>query len=126
MQSLNERAKDSSTPASGSSGQGQGGSVEARGEDVDYLQLLKETIEPSQRYMQQQVEADWSRAQRAVQNKHSQNSKYYSAGYRNRAKIFKPKTRAAVRKNLTALAAALFSSQDAVSIRARVKALSGP
>jgi hypothetical protein len=53
---------------------------------------------------------------RQFQGLHPQGSKYLSDAYRARSKFFRPKTRAAVRKNEAIAAEALFQTTDVVSI----------
>lgn len=52
------------------------------------------------------------------QNRHPAGSKYHSEAYKKRSKVFRPKTRAMVRKNEAAAAAAFFSTADLISIEA--------
>lgn len=86
--------------------------------DADVLAFLGETKRLSRTYQQMAVMANWERSQAAYRSEHGQGSKYQRDQYKNRAKYFKPKTRAAVRKNLTATASALFASQDVMSCEA--------
>lgn len=59
----------------------------------------------------------WVDSYRAYNNQHSSGSKYLSARYRGRSHLFRPKTRAAVRKTMTAAANALFATSDVVDIK---------
>jgi hypothetical protein len=59
-----------------------------------------------------QIEADM----RQIQGKHPSGSKYLSDTYKSRAKFFRPKTRAALRKGEAQAAAAFFSNEDVVSV----------
>jgi 23S rRNA pseudoU1915 N3-methylase RlmH len=87
-------------------------------DDTELLAFLGEAKRLSRTYQQMTVMSDWERSQTAYRSEHSSGSKYLKDQYKNRAKYFKPKTRAAVRKNLTATANALFSSQDVMSCEA--------
>jgi len=51
-------------------------------------------------------------------NKHAKGSKFASSTYRNRNKMFHPKTRNGVRSNEASFAAAMFSTADLVSVSA--------
>lgn len=51
-------------------------------------------------------------------NKHAKGSKFLSANYRNRNKMFHPKTRNGIRSSEAAFAAAMFSTSDLVTISA--------
>lgn len=86
--------------------------------DAELLSFLGEAKRLSRTYQQMAVMGDWERSQSAYRSEHGQGSKYTKDQYKNRAKYFKPKTRAAVRKNLTATANALFSSSDVMSCEA--------
>lgn len=55
-------------------------------------------------------------------NQHSPGSRYKHENYSARSKLFVPKTRASVQKNLTAFATALFATNDVVSITAQREA----
>lgn len=55
---------------------------------------------------------------RQFQGLHPKGSKYLSDNYKNRSKLFRGKTRASVRKSEAICAAAFFSSEDVVAIRA--------
>lgn len=59
----------------------------------------------------------WQRAYNAFHNKHFSDSKYNSKDYAARSKIFRPKTRSAVRKAMAATAASMFSTTDAIAIQ---------
>jgi hypothetical protein len=86
--------------------------------DIEVLNFLGEAKRLSRSYQQMAVMGDWAQSQAAYRSEHSSGSKYNKDQYKNRAKYFKPKTRAAVRKNLTATANAFFSSQDVMSCEA--------
>lgn len=86
--------------------------------DDDILRFLGEARRLSRTYQQVAALGDWEQSQSAYRSEHSGGSKYHKDQYKNRARYFKPKTRAAVRKNLTATAAALFSSRDVMSVTA--------
>lgn len=85
--------------------------------NVNFLQICQygETQHHNNAGTRQQ---EWQRALRAMHNKHSTRSKYLAKLYENRTKLFRPKTRSAVRKNLTSAANALFSTADVVSVKA--------
>lgn len=60
----------------------------------------------------------WERSLKAFHNEHAARSKYLGRLYRNRTKLFRPKTRGAIRKNLAAAASAMFSTADVVNVTA--------
>lgn len=55
---------------------------------------------------------------RQFNNEHPEGSKYHSPAYAKRSRLFRPKTRSAIRKNEATAAAAFFSTEDVVSVRA--------
>jgi hypothetical protein len=62
--------------------------------------------------------AQWGDSLRAFQSRHPSGSKYLSGDYRFRSTMFRPKTRAMVRRDEAATASAFFSNEDVVSIQA--------
>lgn len=81
----------------------------------DYLNLLSRALSQGQTYLDQNVSKKWDRTIRAFRNEHFAGSKYLHRDYKLRSGIFRPRTRAAVRKDLAAAAASLFSTTDAIS-----------
>jgi hypothetical protein len=80
------------------------------------IQCFKDNIRRSREYQGQKLTTPWARNYRAFANRHMNGSKYETLRYRNRSKIFKGKTRTAVRKNDATAAASMFSTEDVVSI----------
>jgi len=58
----------------------------------------------------------WDDALRMFHSQHISGSKYLDDSYRNRSRLFRPKTRSVVRKGEAAVQAAFFSTKDAVEI----------
>jgi hypothetical protein len=84
----------------------------------DYLKLMREAKQRGQTYYTENLQGPIDNNYRAFRNKHFSGSKYWSGEYRNRSKLFRPKTRSAVRKANAAAISALFSSTDAVKCSA--------
>lgn len=84
--------------------------------DATWIMRFKQAMKVSEDHYNTKLHTAWSRNYRAVQNRHFNGSKYDTFKYKNRSKLFKPKTRAAVRKNDATAAASLFSTEDVVSI----------
>lgn len=72
----------------------------------------------SSTFLDQHSRPSWQRSVKAYRNEHFAGSKYQTPEWSNRSKVFKPKTRAAVRKQMDAAAKALFSSPDVVTLKA--------
>jgi hypothetical protein len=82
---------------------------------VDYLRLIAIAEQQANLYVQQVNRRAWSRSYRAFHNEHFVGSKYGHRDWSNRSKIFRPKTRSAVRKDGAAVAASLFGTVDAIA-----------
>lgn len=90
---------------------------EAEELDVNELfQIAVKSESQSVTYMQTAVRPKWARATKAYHNEHFEGSKYNSDQWRGRSKVFRPKTRSAVRKGMTNAAKALFGPGDVVAI----------
>lgn len=86
--------------------------------DTAFLQLVAQAEEQAQLYINQVNRKSWSRVMRAFHQEHFVGSKYTTEDFRNRSKLFIPKTRSAVLKDLAAVSASLFGTIDAVSCMA--------
>lgn len=87
-------------------------------EDGDVLQLLGDSRRRARNFQQIVTMSMWENSEAAYRSEHSTTSKYRRDHYKSRSKYFKPKTRAAVRKNLTTTANAFFASQDVMTCEA--------
>lgn len=94
------------------------GDSTAKAEGINFLHLVAEAEEQALLYTNQANRRAWSDALRAFHNEHYSGSKYNKPDWRNRSKIFVPKTRSAVRKDMAAVSASLFNSMDAVNCSA--------
>lgn len=86
--------------------------------DGEWTRLFKDANRIATSHHETKLKTAWARNLRAFQNRHMQGSKYDTFRYRQRSKIFKSKTRAAVRKNIATTAAAIFSTEDVVAVTA--------
>src|SRR3979490_1582736 len=84
----------------------------------DYLKLMRDARQRGQSYYTENLKGPIDSSYRAFRNKHFAGSKYWSTEYRNRSKLFRPKTRSAVRKAGAGAISALFASTDAVKCAA--------
>ena len=88
-------------------------------EDLDPVQgqkLALECYESSTSWLNSGRRSKWNDSLRAFQSLHPSGSKYLSNDYRYRSCLYRPKTRAMVRKAEAQTAAAFFSNQDVVSV----------
>lgn len=88
-------------------------------EGIDFLSVIGTAEKISKDYHARSVEKPLHRSYRAWQNLHSNDSKYLGPAFRGRSRLFVPKTRAAVRKNLATAAASLFSTEEVVNVSAQ-------
>lgn len=85
-------------------------------DEKEWVQRFKTALSSANNDQSAKLTTSWARNYRAYNNRHFAGSKYESFKYRNRSKLFKPKTRSAVRKNNAAAAQALFSTDEIVSV----------
>jgi len=83
-----------------------------------FLQLARTADSQGGTYFQTAVRPYWARNYRAYRSEHMNGSKYLSDHYKSRSKLYRPKTRDAVRKKMQAGAQALFATGDVVSVTA--------
>lgn len=82
-----------------------------------WLRLATEAFTGSTNYFDAGIRKRLIDDLRQFQGEHPTGSKYLADAYRARHKFFRPKTRAAVRKNEAIAAEALFSTTDVISIK---------
>jgi len=93
--------------------------AEADSPHKDWLDLASKAFRGSTSYVDTNYRKIWEDSLRAFNNQHSTDSKYNQTSYDKRSKIFRPRTRAVIRKNEAAAAAAFFSNMDVVSVQAQ-------
>lgn len=87
--------------------------------DEKLLMLVGQAEDSSRDSLAQRMGSALERSQRAWRNEHAAESKYNDRiNYRGRSRLFVPKTRMAMRKNKAGAAAALFATNDVISISA--------
>lgn len=80
--------------------------------------LGNEIWEASTSWLNSGRRAAWSESLRAFQSRHPSGSKYLSGDYRFRSTLYRPKTRAMVRRDEASTASAFFANEDVVSVEA--------
>ena len=85
--------------------------------DMKWLKLARETFRASTDYLDDSIRSKWEDSLRRFHSEHARGSKYLSPSYRNRSKIFRPKTRSASRRAEATAAKALFSNGDLIDVR---------
>lgn len=101
---------------------GSGGSIKMLEEnaiitqDQVWLDLVQDAYHQSTTFMDNNYRRQWDTNIRNFQSRHPAGSKYYHSSYNWRSKLFRPKTRSAIRNNEAAAVAAFFANRDVVSI----------
>lgn len=83
---------------------------------VDYMRLASEAFTSSTTFFDSSIRKPVEAAIRQFQGVHPAGSKYHSDAFKGRSRLFRPKTRATIRKNEATAAEAFFSTEDVVSI----------
>lgn len=102
-----------------------GDPIADRGEgepDVGWLQRARDAYEFSTSYVDSNYRKKWEDGIRAFNNQHPLDSKYSSPNYAKRSNLYRPKTRAVIRKNEAAASAAFFANPDAITCEANNQA----
>lgn len=89
-----------------------------RSETEVWEELARSAFSESTTYLDSNLRKGWEDSIRAFNSQHASSSKYASASYDKRSKIFRPRIRAVIRKNEAAAAAAFFSNTEVVSVTA--------
>ena len=88
---------------------------EVETEKIDWLSIARDAYHSSKPYLDYNLRPQWEKNIRQWQGKHRTDSKYESKEY-GKSKLFRPRTRAVIRKNEAAAAVAYLSTQDVVSV----------
>lgn len=84
--------------------------------DDVWLTKAKLAFDQSTTFMDNNYRKQWENNIRHFQSKHHAGSKYLKSSYKYRSKMFRPKTRSAIRGNEATAAVAFFANQDVVGI----------
>lgn len=82
----------------------------------DFLALARDAYDSSESYVDSYLRKQWEDGLKQWQGKHSSGSKYLSESFKGKSKLFRPRTRAVIRKNEASAASAFFSTNDVVNI----------
>lgn len=89
--------------------------------DGEWLKLVRDSYQSSTDYLDDGIRTEMERAMARFQSTHPAGSKYHTAAYKRRSKIFRPKTRSAARRAEATAAKALFSNSDLIDVRGQNK-----
>ena len=84
----------------------------------NWLKRAKDSYRFSTTYVDSNYRQKWDDSIKAFNNEHPGDSKYIGELFRKRSHLFRPKTRAIIRKNEAAAAAAFFSNMDLIDVSA--------
>jgi hypothetical protein len=87
-------------------------------DEATALRVAKNAYDSSTTYLDANYRKQWESNLKMFQSKHPSDSKYHSDAYKYRSKVFRPKTRSAIRRLEAATAAAFFSNVDVVNVEA--------
>lgn len=85
--------------------------------DGFWLNLARDAFSASSSYFDTNVRSRIINDIRQFQSEHPEGSKYFTDAYKLKSKLFRPKTRASIRKNEATAASAFFSTEDVVAVR---------
>lgn len=84
----------------------------------EWVSRTRLAAEQSKTWYDSELSRQWERAYRMFNSQHPPGSKYFSDDYKYRSRLFRPKTRVAIRKNESRAAVAFFGTNDVVNIGA--------
>jgi hypothetical protein len=87
-------------------------------DEARWLNYADQAYRASTDFIDSSYRKQWERNYANWQGKHPSGSKYYTQAYKNRSRLFRPKTKGVIRKNEAALVNSLFSTLDVVSVDA--------
>lgn len=106
---------DKTAPLEGPETEGQiGGGISE--DNVDWLNLARDAYETSTDYLDSNYRKKFERNIDNFSNKHPAGSKYHSEAYKYRSRLFRPKTRTAIRGAEAAFAEAMFATREVVTV----------
>ncbi len=113
---LENAAQDDAEDAGDNDDDGEGGYFDQKPTNEEFLQMVREASQQSAFYSNQVNKRAWERAYMAYRQQHFIGSKYSKNEFKNRSRLFIPKTRSAVRKDIAAVSASLFSTIDTIAV----------
>jgi hypothetical protein len=87
-------------------------------EEDEFMRMAEDAFVQSDDWFDASIRPTVEKALAHFSNRHAKGAKYHTDSYKFRAKGFRPKTRATIRRNEAAAAVAFFSTADMVSITA--------
>jgi hypothetical protein len=91
---------------------------DSRVDEAHFIAVARTAFEESENFLDSGAKERWRRNYALSQSLHPEGSKYHTDAYKHRSRTFRGKTEASIRKHEAALAVAMFSNRDVVSITA--------
>ena len=85
-------------------------------EEIDWLSIAKEAYKTSTDYLDANYRKQWEKNVSNFQSRHPSGSKYYTDAYKFRSRMFRPKTRSAIKRSEAQFAAAMFATSDVITV----------
>lgn len=90
------------------------GTIEA--EETDWLRIAQEAYRSSTDYLDQAYRQQFEKNVSNFRSRHPKGSKYHTENYKFRSRLFRPKTRAAVRRSEASFSEAMFATTDVITL----------
>lgn len=83
----------------------------------DAMKIAQDAYEDSMDFMESSLRKRWEESEKQFNNRHPVGSKYYSDAYKAKSRLFRPKTRAAIRQAEAQAAASFFANEDVARVQ---------
>jgi hypothetical protein len=93
-----------------------GSGAELYADDVDWLAIAQEAYRSSTDYLDETHRQQFEKNLANFRSKHPKGSKYYTENYKFRSRLFRPKTRAAIRRSEASFSEAMFATTDVITL----------
>jgi hypothetical protein len=93
-----------------------GSGQELYSDDVDWLAIAQEAYRSSTDYLDETYRQQFEKNLANFRSKHPKGSKYYTENYKFRSRLFRPKTRASIRRSEASFSEAMFATTDVINL----------
>lgn len=90
--------------------------AELQDSQPNWLSIAEEAYETSTSYIDANYRKQWEKNISNFNSKHPPGSKYHSDAYKFRTRLFRPKTRSAIRRAEATFASAMFATSDVITV----------
>jgi hypothetical protein len=85
-------------------------------DDTDWLQIAQEAYKSSTDYLDETYRRQFEKNLSNFRSRHPKGSKYYTENYKFRSRLFRPKTRSAMRRSEASFSEAMFATTDVITL----------